>query len=459
MAREAEVDLAWRPNEGSTKEEKGSGDVKLRKEMSPVLLELDSSQSSWRSATSGAVELISTETRNRYFDLDQHWTSDDYMRLQNRSFLPLCFPVRHDNAFDSDRWPFATKPPSFTLPHDHDLLIILSPAGRAAGQSFYLNVVSPISMSVWAQPGIGDPTLPPPFAIFGKSGQDNGAVGGSRRWEAGLVIDVWAFDGREVEYSLTSMDGEDNSVRTRIGWNCRPAVVLGFLGFHVFNTNFLPTDNVASSIWDGASSHACGSISSAFTCPHTPPTLNVPFFPRPAWQSRKDPPTAFWQHIRGGPSTPIDSFKTVRPITLTPLPTGEVDILHPSEKSPPTRPPHTPNAVSPPAKTTFDLGLNWGFGRRPVTRQDLCPRPPVLLGAARRHDYLQTLAIQKARVLPVCSQHNDFYPLYPSPSSSLMSVEPETTPSYFTLLHDIELLVVPSAASCTSIDAFNFNVV
>ncbi|KDR66824.1 hypothetical protein GALMADRAFT_1141263 [Galerina marginata CBS 339.88] len=46
----------------------------------------------------------------------------------------------------------------------------------------------------------------------------------------------------------------------------------------------------------------------------------------------------------------------------------------------------------------------------PLT-EDLCPRPPVLLGAARRHDYLQTLAIQKARVLSVCSQHNDFRPL------------------------------------------------
>ncbi|KDR66122.1 hypothetical protein GALMADRAFT_1209327 [Galerina marginata CBS 339.88] len=93
--------------------------------------------------------------------------------------------------------------------------------------------------------------------------------------------------------------------------------------------------------------------------------------------------------------------------------------------------------------------------RRPLTPST---PDPVLVGAARQHPYLQTLVIQKARVPPVCPQHNDFHPLIPRRPQP-MSVGPATTPSYFTLLHDIELLVVPSAASRTSIDAFNFNVV
>ncbi|KDR65209.1 hypothetical protein GALMADRAFT_162457 [Galerina marginata CBS 339.88] len=142
------------------------------------------------------------------------------------------------------------------------------------------------------------------------------------------------------------------------------------------------------------------------------------------------------------PSRPIDSLESVRSITPTPLPAWRNRCPSSIGASTTTRPPHTPNAVSPPAKTT-----------RPL------PHPPVLLGAVRRHDHLQALVIQKARVPPVCSQHNDFHPLYPSSSSPLMSVGPATTPSSFALLHDIELLIVLSAASRTSIDVFDLNVV
>ncbi|KDR66075.1 hypothetical protein GALMADRAFT_148127 [Galerina marginata CBS 339.88] len=107
------------------------------------------------------------------------------------------------------------KPPSFTLPHDHDLLIILSPAVRSSGQPFYLNFVSPSSLLFGHSPGIGDPPAPLPVTSFGKSGQDEGAVGGSRRWGAWLAIDVWAFDGCEMEYSLTSKDREEHRAPIR----------------------------------------------------------------------------------------------------------------------------------------------------------------------------------------------------------------------------------------------------
>ncbi|KDR65433.1 hypothetical protein GALMADRAFT_1291642 [Galerina marginata CBS 339.88] len=114
------------------------------------------------------------------------------------------------------------------------------------------------------------------------------------------------------------------------------------------------------------------------TCCSYPSSHNVPFFPRRAWESRNDPPTRFWQHIRGGPS-PIDSFETVRPIMLTPLPTGEVDILHPSKQLLPTRRLPPLNEASPPAKTMLDLGLNPEFG----TTTHYTPR-----GAALRLGFL-----------------------------------------------------------------------
>ncbi|KDR66661.1 hypothetical protein GALMADRAFT_147712 [Galerina marginata CBS 339.88] len=60
---------------------------------------------------------------------------------------------------------------------------------------------------------------------------------------------------------------------------------------------------------------------------------------------------------------------------------------------------------------------------------------------------------------PACSKNDDFHPLYPSSHTQPMSVQPATRPSYFMLLHDIELLVVPSAATRTSIGVFCFNFV
>ncbi|KDR66767.1 hypothetical protein GALMADRAFT_1140386 [Galerina marginata CBS 339.88] len=109
------------------------------------------------------------------------------------------------------------KPSSFTVLDDNQLLVILSPAARPTGEPIYLHIVSPNLLSVWVvgTAGIGDPPAPSPVATFGKSGQDNGAVGGSWRWEAGLAINGWAFDGRELEYSLTSKDREEHRARTR----------------------------------------------------------------------------------------------------------------------------------------------------------------------------------------------------------------------------------------------------
>ncbi|KDR66090.1 hypothetical protein GALMADRAFT_1208633 [Galerina marginata CBS 339.88] len=210
-------------------------------------------------------------------------------------------------------------------------------------------------------------------------------VGGGKlcwRWMCGLVVN-WGWSTRSRAWT-------ERRVGLGLGWNCRPAVVPGC--FRVIETNFLPAVclddpshyrrpwcpayqtsrgrplwpkhssfrarfhcqlpaiplNIASSRWADASSCPCPSISSAFVCRRLlliPPSHNVPFFPHRAWESRNDPPTTFRQHIRGRPSTPVDLFEAVRSITLTPLPTGQVDILHPSEHLPPHATTYLPRSL------------------------------------------------------------------------------------------------------------------